>query len=284
MTGPGSIRPAENIEAKYQRLREILSDMDGAVVAFSGGVDSTVLLAVAAEVLGGRVMAVTSVSPILPAADRALAEEIAASLGVEHRLIETGEMSNPSFVANGPKRCFYCKMGLFEALWRLARQAGYETVLEGSNLDDEGDYRPGRQAVLAQAVRSPLLEAAFTKEDVRRLAKHLDLPNADKPSAACLASRIPYGERITEERLFRIERAERFLTSLDLAHVRVRDHGTIARIEVPRNSIPKLCDPATMRNVVQALQNLGWTFVTLDMTGYEVGSLNKMLGHDEGSS
>ena len=284
MTGRGPIPPSGNIEAKYRRLREILSAMDGAAVAFSGGVDSTVLLAVAAEVLGDRVMAVTSISPILPAADRTLAEEIAVSLGVEHQLVETGEMSNPSFVANGPQRCFHCKMGLFETLWRLARHKGYETVLEGSNLDDEGDYRPGRRAILAQAVRSPLLEAEFRKNDVRVLADHLGLPNAHKPSAACLASRIPYGERITEERLSRIERAEQFLISLGFSQVRVRDHGTIARIEVPRTSIPKLCEPATGQTIVQTLQNLGWVFVTLDMGGYEVGSLNKVLDHDDGSS
>ncbi len=265
------------IEEKYGKLRRILSSIDGAVIAFSGGVDSSLLLAVAAETIPGRLVAVTSISPLLPRADKELAQRIATDLGVEHLLIETQEMSDPSFVANGPRRCFHCKMGLFTTLWQIAAERGYETVLEGSNLDDQADYRPGHQAGRTLGVQSPLMQSGLTKADVRALAKMLGLENADKPSSACLASRIPYGERITKERLERIEAAERVLQFLGIEQVRVRDHGSIARIEVPEAVLPRLMDLPTRKALVNSLQDLGWVFVTLDMEGYSVGSMNKII-------
>jgi pyridinium-3,5-biscarboxylic acid mononucleotide sulfurtransferase len=271
---PETPEDGENLSALKDRLRA----MESVVVAFSGGTDSAFLMAVAHEVLAGRSLAVTGVSASLPERDREDAARMAGRYGWAHRVIETGEMANPRFTENPPDRCYHCKSDLFGRLRRLADAEGYRWVLDGSNLDDRGDVRPGTRARDEWGVRSPLQEAGFDKAAVRRASRRMGLETADKPAAACLASRFPYGARITPDALKAVERAEAALRDLGFVQVRVRAHGDVARIEVAPADMPRAVEAGLSRRIAEAVRSGGFRYVALDLEGYRTGSMNEALG------
>ena len=278
-----------NIEtnAKLERLRELLREIGSAAVAFSSGVDSTFLLRVAHEQLGDSIMAATIRSHTFP--KRELDEAIAfcRAEGIRHEIIETEELDIPGFAENPPDRCYHCKKELFGKIIAFAKANGLAAVLEGSNKDDDGDYRPGMRAIREfgydkahpsqVCVRSPLHDVGLTKSEIRSLSRQMGLPTADKPSFACLASRFPYGERITAAGLERVERAEQWLidAGLGIKQLRVRSHGDMARIEVPPVDIPRIATRA--EEIAAAFKELGFTYATLDLRGYRTGSMNEVL-------
>ena len=266
------------MEKKYQKLVALLGEMDGALVAFSGGVDSSLLLCAAVEALGERAVAVTAVSAASPPGEENQAGGVARVLGVQHIKVQTDEVTDPRYRENSPDRCYYCKGILFSKLKELAGEQGLAGgVVEGSNMDDLGDYRPGRKALQEHGIRSPLVEVELTKDEIRALAKERKLPVWDTPSAACLASRVPYGQEITPERLLRIGRAEAFLRALGFRQLRVRDHGAVARLEVEPLEIGRFADDKLRAVVVDELKGLGFSYVALDLMGYRPGALNEVL-------
>jgi uncharacterized protein len=277
----GKEKRAVSLSEKLQSLREILSGLRSVLIAFSGGVDSTLLLKVASEELKERIVAVTADSETLPRAELSDAKAIASSLGVRHVIIRTNEMCDPDFVSNPPDRCFHCKKVLFHRLSELARQFDLEHLIEGSNYSDLTDYRPGMKAVRQFDVRSPLMEAGLTKADIRVLSKEFGLPTWDKPASPCLASRIPYGSEITRDKLNRIEQAEQYLHSLGFKTLRIRDHGTIARIEVPEGAIHMLFRGNKPAEISVRFRQLGYRYVAVDLQGYRTGSMNESLQKDE---
>jgi len=263
------------LETKFAALKRIMAEMGPVIVAYSGGVDSTFIAAVAHDVLGARALAITGVSPSVPPSEVEEATKLARSIGIAHELIETREMDDPNYVANGPDRCFHCKDELYGRLTAITRERGFDHVADGCNLDDTGDFRPGRRAGAEHGVRSPLVEAGLTKDDIRALSRERGLPTWDKPAMACLSSRIPYGTPVTVEALGRIGEAEAYLRSLGLRQLRVRHHGDVARIETDEAGLELLI--ARRAEVVERLQALGYLYVTLDLAGFHSGSLNAAL-------
>jgi len=264
---------------KLEILKEILRETESALIAYSGGVDSTFLLKIARDTLGSDVLAVTADSPTYPSQEIQEAKALARKLSVRHLTIETEEFADSNFVSNPPDRCYYCKKELFSKLRKIARENHLNHILDGSNLDDEKDFRPGMRAAREFGVRSPLREAGFTKEDIRQLSKELDLATWNKPALACLASRFPYGKPLTKQDLGRVGKAEKLLRDMGIGQIRVRHHGHIARIEVPRGEINRFLSDSFRKKLVDKLKELGYTYVTLDLEGYRTGSMNEVLPH-----
>src|SRR4051812_14892173 len=262
--------------AKEQALADTLAALDSVIVAYSGGVDSAYLAYVASRTLGDRAGAVTADSPSYPERHRALALRIAKEFGLRHEIIKTSELENPEYRANPANRCYFCKHELCTPLSRIAadRRA---VVVDGNNADDRGDYRPGRQAAREFGVRSPLDEVNLTKDDIRELSHRAGLPTWDEPASACLSSRIPYHTEVTDEKLRTIERAEAAVRALGFRVFRVRHHGDLARVEIARDEMPRALEPQTASAIVRELKAAGYKFVTLDLQGYRMGSLNEGL-------
>lgn len=273
----------DGLRRKLDRCADILRRLDRVLVAFSGGVDSTFLLALAVQTLGRqRVLAVTGVSPSVPQRELREARELARQLDAQWLEMPTGELDDPNYSANPADRCYYCKIDLFTRLAELARQRGLTAVVSGANADDKADFRPGLRAGAELGVVNPLMEAGLTKADVRAASRALGLPTWNKPAYACLASRIPYGQPITAERLGRIERAETVLHELGLTGCRVRDHCPVARLEVPEEAIERAV--ALRRQIVGPLKALGFAYVTIDLEGFRSGSMNETLQHPGGNA
>ncbi len=280
-------RPAESgeegesdaLQGKLDNLKSFISRLQRVVVAFSGGVDSSLVLKAALDALGPEnVLAITVVSPLMPERDQGTAQAVAQSLGARHRIITTDELQVEEIAANPPNRCWHCKKNTFALLTGIARQEGYLAVLDGTNRTDCSDYRPGMAAIRSfDTVYSPLLECGLDKQEVRRLARGLGLSNWNLPAQACLASRIPYGVPLTLESLEQVARAEAVLIELGLRNVRVRHHGQIARIEVAPEELDKVLNRESLRVIFGRIKACGFAYVTLDLDGYRTGSLNEVL-------
>jgi uncharacterized protein len=263
------------MEEKLQGLIENIVKMESLLVAYSGGVDSTFLLRVAKDALGGNVVAATAKSPIYPERECEQAKTVASELGVRHLAIFTEQYQQPEFSHNPPNRCYYCKRELFAKLRQLAGQEGLNWVADGTNYDDLSDDRPGMMAAAELGVRSPLCEAGLTKDDIRALSRQLGLATWDKPSLACLASRFPYGDEISLKALSMVAEAEDYLQRLDFKQVRIRHHHNIARIEVAAEEMKHFYDRELCHQVVSKLKAIGYTYITLDLQGYRSGSMNE---------
>ncbi|MGE5596526.1 MAG: ATP-dependent sacrificial sulfur transferase LarE [Hyphomicrobiales bacterium] len=270
----------DDLHRKRQRLVEEIRGYGGVLVAFSGGVDSTFVAAIAQEALGEAALAVTGISPSVAASEREEAAALAAQIGIRHEWVETHEMENPEYVANSPLRCFHCKDELYGVLGAIAERANGATVVDGTNADDAGDWRPGRKAAVEHGVRSPLLELGFTKAEIRELSREMGLPTWDKPAMACLASRIPHGTPVTVEALDQVGAAEAVLRRYGLRQVRVRHHGDVARIETDAEGMALAFAPETRDAIVARLRNLGFKHVALDLAGYRSGSMNVEAASD----
>lgn len=270
--------PAETLQEKHDRMKRALIEMRRVVVAFSAGVDSTLVLKLALDTLGREnVLAATGVSPSLASRELESVKELAGIMGSPLELVGTSEMDSPDYTSNPTNRCYFCKTELYTRLTELAKARGYEAVVNGLNTDDTGDYRPGIAAAKEWTIRSPLLEAGMTKSDVRELAKQLGLPNWKKPALACLSSRIPYGTPVTITSLSRIEKAEAFLWDRGFTNFRVRHHQNLARIEVLATDLPKLLEEPLRTELITYFKNIGYTYVTMDLQGFRSGSGNEIL-------
>jgi pyridinium-3,5-biscarboxylic acid mononucleotide sulfurtransferase len=266
------------LAAKRDRLLEVLRGLGRAAVAFSGGIDSTVVAQAARLALGDAAVAVTADSPSVPRREVAEARKLAARIGIRHVVIPTEEFADPDYVRNDGTRCYHCKSELYSRIEDLLPELGADVICSGANLDDQGDYRPGLKAAAEHAVRHPLQEAGFAKADVRELARHWGLPTWDKPASPCLSSRLAPGLAVTPERTARVEAAEAYLRRLGYRELRVRLHeGELARIEVPLDALPRLADPQYREGLVRHLKELGFRFVTLDLEGFRSGSLNALI-------
>jgi uncharacterized protein len=271
-----------NLKDKYNSLQKILKKLDKVIVAYSGGVDSTLLLKVAAETLGAeKVQACIAEGPSLPQSQYLQAVERAKNMGVDVRTVKPNELADVAYAANKADRCFHCKLHLYGILAGIAREQKFGCVVCGCNFDDKRDYRPGNRAAEVFGVRSPLMEAELTKEDIRNLSRQMGLPTADIPASPCLASRIAYGLEITEQRLRQVEEAEEVMRGLGLVEFRVRHHDTIARIEVHPKDMDKIMGGANRSRIVEKLQELGFTYVTVDLQGFRSGSMNELLTEEE---
>jgi uncharacterized protein len=269
------------LQEKYQLLKDNMKKRGSAAIAFSGGVDSTFLVKVAHEVLGDNMIAVTATSSTYPERELQEAIKYAKDMGVKHLIISSEELDIEGFASNPKNRCYFCKKELFSKINAIAKENGVEYVFDGSNIDDDGDYRPGMQAARELEVISPLKEAKLTKADVRELSKDLDLPTWNKPAFACLSSRFPYGNQITAPKLKMVEEAEQFLLDLGIRQVRVRHHEEIARIEVSPEERIKFFDINLMDQIGEKFKKIGYTYVTLDILGYRTGSMNEVLTTEE---
>ena len=266
-----------DLDSKSRRLGDILSGADSVIVAFSGGVDSAYLAWAATQALGPAALCVTADSPSYPDHHRRLALDVARRFGLNHRIVHTRELEQPEYRANPVNRCYYCKHELYTVLTELARASSVSMIVDGSNADDRGDYRPGRQAAREFGVRSPLDAANLTKADVRELARRAGLPIWDAPASACLSSRIPYFSEVTDEKLRMIERAEAVLRDLGFRICRVRHHDAIARLELGQAEIQRALDPEMAARIDRELREIGYAHVTVDLRGYRLGSLNEAL-------
>lgn len=264
-------------EDKLKYLREKIRATGGLVVAFSGGLDSSFLAAVAREELGDRALAVTALSPTYPEREQNDAVETAKKIGIRHITVESNELEIDGFAENPVERCYFCKRELFSVVWRIARREGLAHIADGSNVDDLNDYRPGRKAGDEQQVLHPLVDAGMTKEDIRELSRMMNLPTAGKPAFACLASRFPYGRKITEEALKSVDMVENALRGMGFSQFRVRHHGDVARIELEADAIETAAAPGCREEIVKAAEEAGFTYVALDLKGYRTGSMNEVL-------
>ena len=266
------------LTSKFEKLKNKLAELENALIAYSGGVDSTLLLKVAADVLGEKLTAVTAHSEVTPPHDYEEAVKFAESLGVNYIVIKTDELQDTDFVSNPPDRCYHCKSMLFKRLSEIAREKKIKWLLDGSNFDDITDYRPGSRAAKEFGVISPLKEAGLTKDEIRALSKEMSLPTWDKAASPCLASRVPYGQVITPEKLSRIGQSEEYLRTFGIKELRVRDHGDVARIEFPVDKMFLFLDETTRDKIIDKLKSFGYKYVALDLQGFRSGSLNEVLG------
>ncbi len=264
-------------QAREEALRRLVSTFDSAIVAFSGGVDSAYLAWITHQVLGDKALAVTADSASYPERHRALAKQVAGQFALPHLVIQTGELERPEYRANPVNRCYYCKHELYTHLTTLARDRGFAVVFDGNNADDRGDYRPGRQAAKEFGVRSPLDEVGLTKAEIRALSRRAGMSTWDEPASACLSSRIPYHTEVTDEKLRQIEQAEEILHGLGFRVCRVRHHDKVARIEIGASEMARALEPEVRDAIVRSFKEIGYQFVTLDLQGYRLGSLNEPI-------